>query len=295
MAKKEKTPQEIAREVKAQARAAAKAAVEKQEAKIKKVKKKAKGKKKKERKLSPFSKVVQRHKSGVPGLDELLYGGFPEKSLVLLSGDPGSGKTIMCLQFLYEGATKYNEKGVFISLEAPKETLVKTADQFGWDFRKLIDKNMVKIETVELYDFEKLKNMVEDTVQSIGAKRVVIDPGVIFKLYFESKLDTRKKILDLAKMLKDMGAVVLMTNELNLVGGTVGGFEEYIADGVILLYHSPVYRSPVKDYFIRSICVLKMRGSKIVDRLWPLEISPKGLRALVGSHRQKMKVYTMPR
>ena len=242
-----------------------------------------------------LKKKASRHKTGVAGLDQLLYGGFPEKSLVLLSGDPGSGKTIMCLQFLHEGATQYGEKGVFISLETPRDVLIDTAAQFGWDFKKLIDQKMIKVETVELYDFDKLKNLVEDTVQSIGASRVVIDPGVIFKLYFESKLKTRKKILDLARMLKDMGCIVLMTNELNLIGGSVGGFEEYIADGVILLYHSPVYRSPVKDYFIRSVCVLKMRGSKIVDRLWPLEISPVGLRVLVSSNRQKMKVYTMPR
>jgi len=126
----------------------------------------------------------KRVKSGIPGMDQLMDGGIPEGNLVVLSGDPGSGKTIFCWQFLYSGALNYNEPGVYVSLEQSYEEVIKGASEFEWDLQKLVDAGLLKILVIELYDFERLKISVEDTIRSINAKRVVIDPGVIFKLFF---------------------------------------------------------------------------------------------------------------
>src|SRR3989339_602708 len=87
----------------------------------------------------------ERTLTGIPGLDSLIGGGIPRGNLVVLSGDPGSGKTVFCWQFLYEGITKYNENAVYVSLEETEETILEGAEKFGWDLKELIDKKKMKI------------------------------------------------------------------------------------------------------------------------------------------------------
>ena len=88
---------------------------------------------------------IERTKSGIPGLDALMGGGFPKGNLVVLSGDPGSGKTVLCWQFLYEGITKFGENGVYISLEETIDSIIYGAAEFGWDLKSLVDKGNLKI------------------------------------------------------------------------------------------------------------------------------------------------------
>ncbi|MBN2126844.1 MAG: AAA family ATPase [Candidatus Diapherotrites archaeon] len=228
--------------------------------------------------IKPF-RGGDRLQSGIAGLDELLDGGIPQGNLVVLSGDPGSGKTVFCWQFLYEGATKYNEPGVYISLEESESTIIAGAKEFGWDLQKLINEKKMKVVVVELYDFERLKNLIEDTIRSINAKRVVIDPGVIFRLFFERELDARKRIVALGKMLKEIECTTIITNEISLdKQSSLYGLEEYVADGVILLYHTKI-----GSHFIRSIGILKMRNTKISEKLKPIIISKTGVSVLVKS------------
>ena len=217
-----------------------------------------------------------RTKTGVPGLDEILYGGIPQNNLVVISGDPGSGKTGLVLEYLYNGVIKYNEPGLYISLEESAEEIINFAELFGWDIKSLIDKKLLNIITVELYDFDKLKNTIEDEVSRLGAKRLVIDPGVVFRLYFDRELDARKRILSLGRMLKRIGCTAIITNEISLdKSSSLFGLEEYVADGVILLYHTKL-----EDRFIRSIGILKMRGTKISEKLHPTRITNTGVKIL---------------
>ncbi len=217
-----------------------------------------------------------RTKTGVPGLDEILYGGIPQNNLVVISGDPGSGKTCLCLEYLYNGIVKYNEPGIYISLEESKEEMIGFAELFGWDLKTLIAKKLMNIITIELYDFDKLKNTIEDEVSRLGAKRLIIDPGVVFRLYFDRELDARKRILSLGRMLKRIGCTAIVTNEISLdKSSSLFGLEEYVADGVILLYHTKL-----EDRFIRSIGILKMRGTKISEKLHPIRITDTGIKVL---------------
>ncbi|MDD5148448.1 MAG: ATPase domain-containing protein [Candidatus ainarchaeum sp.] len=219
---------------------------------------------------------VERTQTGVPGLDEILFGGIPASNLVVISGDPGSGKTCLCLEYLYMGATKFGEAGVYISLEEPEEEIIKTGENFGWDIKKAMASRKLAIIAVELYDFDKLKNTIEDAVARLGAKRLVIDPGVIFRLYFERELDARKRILSLAKMLKRLGCTAIITNEISLdKTSSLFGLEEYVADGVVLLYHTKL-----EDRFVRSIGILKMRGTKISEKLHPIDLSQEGIKVM---------------
>ncbi|MFA6065517.1 MAG: ATPase domain-containing protein [archaeon] len=220
---------------------------------------------------------VDRVKTGIPGLDALLNGGIPRENLVVISGDPGSGKTIMCMSFIYFGAKKFNEPGVFISLEETKEDVLKMSSLMGWDFEGLLKEKKVEIIAVDLYDFDKLKDLIQDTITRIGAKRLVIDPGVIFRLYFKEELEARKQILGLGKMIKATGCTAIITNESSAGAGDndLFGLEEYVADGVILLYHKKI-----KDQFVRSIAVLKMRSTKISEQSHPIIITKKGIEVL---------------
>ncbi len=217
--------------------------------------------------------IIERAKSGVPGLDEMMDGGIPRGNLVVLSGDPGSGKTVLCWQFIFEGITKYGETAVYVSLEESEDTIFQGAIQFGWDFSKFVKDRKLIIITVELYDFERLKAAIEDNVKAINAKRVIIDPGVIFRLFFDRELDARKRIVSLGKMLKAIGVTTVITNEISLDKvSSLYGLEEYVADGVILLYHTKI-----KNRFIRSAAVLKMRETEIMEVLRPLKITNDGI------------------
>lgn len=222
---------------------------------------------------------VERVRTGVEGLDEMMGGGIPKGNLVVLSGDPGSGKTVLCWQFIYEGITKYNENAVYVSLEETEETIFQGALEFGWDLKKLVEEGKLVIVTVELYDFERLKAAIEDNVKSVGAKRVIVDPGVIFRLFFERELDARKRIVSLGKMLKSIDTTAIISNEITLdKQSSLYGLEEYVADGVILLYHTKM-----KNRFIRSVAVLKMRNTKIEEKLKPVKITSEGIKVLTKS------------
>ncbi len=218
---------------------------------------------------------LKKIKVGIPGIDEVLGGGIPHGNLVVVSGDPGSGKTVFCLEFLYFGAKDYGENGIYISLEETDDDLIKTAKQFGWDFEELIEQKKIDIITIDLYDFEKLKNAVDDSIARLGAKRIVIDPGVIFRLYFRDELDARKKILTLGRMLKKSGCTAIITNEATGNSSDLFGLEEYVADGVILLLHK---RRESK--FVRSVAVVKMRNSRISEKLHPIKFTSEGIQVL---------------
>ena len=234
--------------------------------------------------MPKFSQVVKgpkgyeviRTKTGIPGLDKLLYGGIPKGNLVVISGGPGAGKTTLCLQYLYEGALKANEPGIYISLEPTKDELIETGLEYGWDIQALIDKKMLEIVKVPLYDFEKLKTLIEDLVDKHKAQRLVIDPAGLFKLFFDKELEVRKAILELGELLKKVGCTTLLTIEMEgTTKSAFYGLEEYIADGVVLLYHTQV-----ATMFVRTIAILKMRGTKISEKLSPLKITEEGVEVL---------------
>ena len=219
--------------------------------------------------------TISRTPTGVKGLDELIEGGVPKGALVALTGDPGAGKTIFCLQYLYSGAAVHNEVGIYLSLEEKPEELIQTAAVFGWDFNPLIKSGKIIMQTIELYDFDKLRDSIEDLVTKSKAHRMVIDPGVIFHLYFEKELDARKRILSLGKMLKKLDVTTIITNENSTQQTGLFGLEEYVADGVILLYHTRV-----ENRFQRSVGLLKMRETKISDKLRPVRITSDGMEIL---------------
>lgn len=239
--------------------------------------------------------------SGIPGLDRLIPGGFPQSWVVLITGGPGSGKTILCAQYLYEGATKMGENGVYVMLEENTSRFLKNMASLGLNFTPLINvkvkfinisplssereeryKSLLKdyglspITTSISFEFstEKLVETIRAAIKEINAKRLVIDSITNFKIQFRDDFTVRKNISELFKGLNETGCTSLVTTEIKMGSMNESEFvvEEYLADGVIKLHHL------IKgENVTTAIEVQKMRGVGIDRDLHVYNITEKGI------------------
>ncbi len=234
---------------------------------------------------------VERVKSGIPGFDDLIQGGFPKGTTVLVTGPTGSGKTTFAVQFAYKGAAEYNEPAVIVTLEERAQDLRKEMRAFGWDFERLERERklaivdgvsaVVGLPSEEQYVLEGNLN-TEDflryiyrVVKAIDAKRLVIDsiPSIAFRLQEESKI--REVLLQLNTILLEMGVVSILTTEApDPARGKISryGIEEYVARGVVLL---DFVEKEVE--LKRYLLIRKMRETKHSMKKYPFEITEEGI------------------
>jgi len=218
-----------------------------------------------------------RVKTGIPGLDELVEGGFIESSSILLAGGAGTGKTIFATQFIYNGACQYGEPGIFISMEEGATNLWWNMKNFRWNLTKYEQDNLIKLYRVGMIEpgefakrfndeIEKIKLMVNE----MGAKRLVIDSTTAFGMWMGEAANIRYSLFKLADELKELKCTVLMTAET--MGGrdqfSRFGVEEFVTDAIIALYFRPPQR---------VMLVKKMRGTKHNQRPHPYEIGENGI------------------
>lgn len=224
-----------------------------------------------------FPKVL----TGIKGFDEITTGGLPKNRPALVAGNPGSGKTLMGMQFLVNGAMMYNEPGVFITFEEKKEELILNVESLGYDLQKLINKNKIYVEQVRTnkdgflksgeYSIEGLFVRLEEAINKVKAKRIVLDSlDTLF-----SKLDAgilRSEFQRLFGWLKDKKVTAMITAEVGNNFITHLGLEEYVADCVILLDNR------VKDQITtRRLRVVKYRGSFHGNNEYPFVIDERGI------------------
>jgi circadian clock protein KaiC len=221
-------------------------------------------------------------KTGIPGFDEALKGGLPKNRHILLIGGPGTGKTIFATQFLYNGVKKYKEKGLFISLEEPVEKLTEDMKSaFGWDLAKMIKDKQLFFETPRNFVLKDLLDIVDEGVGK-GAKRVVLDSVNLLSLGFESGYKFRRGFYELLEKIRQLDCNMIITAErdTNELGKPHVGLEEYIVDGVIVLYN------PTKeDSRLRAIEIMKMRGISHSNKLSPFGIEKGGIKVY---HKQRI-------
>ncbi|MDP2666129.1 MAG: ATPase domain-containing protein [Candidatus Diapherotrites archaeon] len=224
---------------------------------------------------------MKRMASGVPGFDELVEGGFPEGASVLISGGPGAGKTIFAMQYIYEGARSYNEPGLYVTLETGLKDITWNMQSFRWDIKSLQDKNMMKIyrlnfsptnSTEEVEDqISKELSIITKMVDSIDAKRLVIDSTTAFGVWVKDHGALRHLLFEFVNGLKDIGCTTLLTSE---VAGedrnkfSAFGVEEFVVDGVVALYFIPPNR---------SIFVRKLRGTDHSKAVHAFDIEENGI------------------
>ncbi|MBI2675356.1 MAG: AAA family ATPase [Candidatus Aenigmarchaeota archaeon] len=220
---------------------------------------------------------MERVKTGIPGLDDLLNGGIPKNQLVLVTGTSGTGKTIMCTQFIYNGVTMFKENGVYLSFEEPDYYLKENVKSFGWDLDKLEKAGKFSFIKYDPYNVEDVLNILESTIKEIGAKRIAIDSISALGLYVRDKAELRRLIFNVAMILRRLECTSMLVSEI--VYGSKGisryGVEEFVSDAVIVMYYERFQSS-----FLRAMQLWKLRGSQHSEKLHPYKIDENGMTVL---------------
>jgi len=220
---------------------------------------------------------IERIKSGIPGLDKLIEGGFIRGHTILLCGSFGTGKSSFGMQYLVEGA-KAGENGLFISFEEEAAQLKEEASSYGWDIQKLEHEKklkIMKIAPIELYNLvEAGYGQVGDVIKSMKISRIVVDSIVGFETMGKDEYDRRKYVLDFVGWLKKNNCTAIITADKgpDEEACTNYGIAESAADGIIILYHPKE-----KNKRTRSLEILKMRETKHANLIVAFNISDKGL------------------
>jgi circadian clock protein KaiC len=220
--------------------------------------------------------------TGIYGLDEVTQGGLPQGRPTLLCGSAGCGKTLFGMTFLYNGAVEYNEPGVFLAFEEQPEDLIKNVGSLNYEIEKLIAERMLSIDHVEIqrakieesgeYDLEGLFIRLGFAIDSIGAKRVVVDTLETLFSGLENEQLLRSELRRLFEWLKTKGVTAIITGERGEGTLTRYGLEEYVADCVILLDNR------VDDQLsTRRLRVVKYRGSAHGTNEFPFIIDEHGI------------------
>ena len=230
-------------------------------------------------------KELQKCPTGIQGLDEITFGGLPLGRPTLLSGNAGCGKTLMAMEFLVRGAKVYNEPGAFLSFEETSNDLITNFASLGFGLSKLIKSKKLIIDYVHIerseieetgeYDLEGLFLRLANAIDSIGAKRVVLDTLEALFSGFTNESILRAELRRLFRWIKDKGVTAIITGEKGEGMITKYGLEEYVADCVILLDHL------VTDQIAtRRIRIVKYRGSSHGSNEFPFLISETGISVL---------------
>ena len=223
--------------------------------------------------------------SGIAGLDDITGGGLPAGRPTLVCGGPGSGKTLVGLSFLVNGARQYGEPGVLISFEESAQDLACDVASLGFDLPGLTAEGKLFVDYVHIdrseieetgeYDLEGLFVRLESAVKQVGARRVVFDTveSLFGGLSNESIL--RTELRRLLRWLKDRNLTTIITGERGRDTLTRQGLEEYVTDAVILLDHR------VRDELsTRRLRIVKYRGSFHGTNEYPFLIDRQGLSVL---------------
>lgn len=213
-------------------------------------------------------------KMGVPGLDTILKGGLREKSSIIISGAPGTGKSIFAMQYLIEGA-KNNEPGLFILYDSKEEDLLDYAESLGLELKKYVKKGLIHIIRQPLL----VKRLVSlaaplDLIRNKKIKRVVLDSLTMFSyIHVAEEKDYRKKIIEFLEKMKDLTLVATAESEIDSIDNKVFKGEDFLFDGVILL-------SKIRQgtSFERVIHIAKMRGQNHSIDIFPFIINKGGIK-----------------
>ena len=234
--------------------------------------------------------------TGVEGLDELVSGGLPRGRVILVLGGPGAGKTILASQFLYKGIFQYDENGIFVSLDEGKNHFYSEMLKFGWDFKKaeeeskflfidatrltrvaMLKEKMMKEETSSLrgkeLQIDRLVEELQEKIQQIDAKRVVLDTLASLFYRFLDPIERRTAGVDLIEALSDINVTTIVTTELSYLGLERNLMdEEFLVHGVIMMQTLFSGGSTT-----RALQIEKMRGANINPNLVPYTIDRNGI------------------
>ncbi|MBI4182341.1 MAG: AAA family ATPase [Candidatus Aenigmarchaeota archaeon] len=218
---------------------------------------------------------MERVKTGIPGLDELMGGGMPRNQLMLLTGTAGTGKTTLCSQFVFQGFKRHQENGVYLTFEEPPEYIKENMKEFGWDFASLEKTGKFSYIKYDPYRSDDVIEILESGIRENEAKRVVIDSVSALGLHIRDPEELRRMIFSLSIMLRRLKCSAIMVSEIppGSQGLSRYGVEEFVSDSVVVLYYERI-----QGTFNRLLQVWKLRGSNHSDKLHPYTIGKDGIR-----------------
>ncbi len=241
---------------------------------------------------------MDRTKTGIRGLDKLVGGGIPAGSSVLIAGSCGTGKTILSLQFLYDGALE-NEAGVYVTFEESEDKILRQGMEFGWDLKGLKDKGLLDIYVVETDDMDDILSEIKKRIKRINAKRLALDSlttmmehGVVYRSEISRDVSkrerekqrtrfpvkgfdvTRKDIYFIIGEINNLGTTSFLVSEAGEGGEYISRdtISEFACDGVIQLRINEV-----GGEIERLLSVRKLRGTNIAMTLSLMKFTDSGI------------------
>jgi circadian clock protein KaiC len=217
-----------------------------------------------------------RARLGIASLDNLLGSGIPYGSSLLVSGVAGTGKTLLCLEFIYRGAAEFGEKGVFFSFEETTERLINAAKGMGWDIDREIKKGNIEIIYVPQTEIlvEKHLLMMKDKIESMQAKRIAIDSVSVFGHKIRDPQAVREKIFQLATLVQMAQGIGFFATDIPYGSKKISrfGVEETVVDGVILLTSTEI--GFVRERFLE---IYKLRNTAHINGRFKMLIEKGGI------------------
>ncbi len=217
--------------------------------------------------------MIKRVPSGIPGLDRLVQGGLVENSVTLVTGETGTGKTIFACQFILHGIEQ-GEPGLYISLEESPEDIKNDMKNFGWDLEKYEKKKLLRIVYHDPVQINNLDSVIIGEVNSIRAKRVVIDSTSLLALNIENPAQIRRRIFSVLNTIKRSSCTAIVISEIPEGSKALSrfGVEEFAVDGVVILHYLGI-----GEVSARSLTIRKMRRTRHGNDVYPMEITDKGV------------------
>jgi circadian clock protein KaiC len=216
--------------------------------------------------------MVERCATGIPGFDELCQGGFVRNSENTLIGGPGSGKTTFMLEFLWNGATKYNENGLYCSFEPDIVETVQDGMSFGWDFAKLNEMNKVKfLKFSPKTSVSDLKSELTGLISRFGIRRVCFDPISVLAMNLSEEGKIRDQLFELASLMKRLKVTTIIADEIIEDNEKESSTDvmKFLTDSIVVLKEGDGNR---------ALRISKMRRTNHYRGYMNIEINDQGLK-----------------
>ena len=223
-------------------------------------------------------------KTGVPGLDQVLKGGLRRNSSILITGAPGTGKTLLALEFIYYGSKDCNENGIFITTEESLDALQQSGKNLGMDIEAMVGKGKMFIVQKPIASLRggisSLKGLI-DAIKKNNIKRVALDSLIFFDYlyprYDGNKIEFRRQVLMFMQQIRKTGVTFLTVSERQ-----VTDFDRLTYDMMDFVFEGLIFLSRIRkgSYYERVLTVAKLRGQDHSLDIYPISIGSEGLKVL---------------
>lgn len=225
-----------------------------------------------------FESDIPRIDLGIEGLDNMIQGGIPQRHLMVAIGSAGTGKTTFGLQFLNHGLNQ-GENGVFITLEQSHESIIATANEWGWDFEAYEDQGMlaiVDLDPVEMANsLDNIQAELPQLIKDFGADRLVLDSVSLLEMMYDDIAKRRTEVFDFTRALKKAGVTTFLTSEASESNPYASrhGIIEYLTDAVFILKY---VRGETQETRL-AVEIQKIRNANHSRELKPYELTDEGI------------------